>query len=93
MHRLALASLHGEFATILRTDEVLAELEASGAPQGSLGHDAALASPSPVPTRGLHGYITHTELASDDPAATRVWCAPVLGWKFKPSFPTAGGEY
>ena len=47
----------------------------------------------PDPTRGLHGWITHTELASADPAATKTWCAKVLGWTFKPSFPTPAGEY
>src|SRR5438093_11952558 len=50
--------------------------------------------PSHVPTRGLYGWITHTELASSDPAATKAWCAKVLGWTFKPSFPIpGGGEY
>jgi predicted enzyme related to lactoylglutathione lyase len=49
---------------------------------------------SHVPTRGLYGWITHTELASVDPAATKAWCAKVLGWTFKPSFPMpGGGEY
>src|SRR6266571_1303034 len=49
---------------------------------------------SHTPTRGLYGWITHTELASADPAATKVWCAKVLGWTFKPSFPMPdGGEY
>lgn len=42
---------------------------------------------------GLNGWVTHTELASADPAATRDWCAKVLGWTFKPSFPIPGGEY
>ena len=46
-----------------------------------------------MPTRGLYGWITHTELASADPAATKAWCAKVLGWTFKPSFPTPAGEY
>jgi uncharacterized protein len=46
-----------------------------------------------VPTQGLHGWITHTELASADPAATKAWCAKVLGWTFKASFPTPSGEY
>ena len=46
-----------------------------------------------VPTKGLYGWITHTELASADPAATKAWCAKVLGWAFKPSFPTPEGEY
>jgi predicted enzyme related to lactoylglutathione lyase len=47
-----------------------------------------------VPTPGLYGWITHTELASADPPATKAWCARVLGWSFKPSFPMpGGGEY
>lgn len=46
-----------------------------------------------VPTPGLYGWITHTELASADPAATKAWCAEVLGWTFMPSFPTPDGEY
>jgi uncharacterized protein len=50
-------------------------------------------APRHVPTRGLYGWITHTELASSDPAATKAWCATVLGWTFKPSFPTPAGDY
>ena len=50
-------------------------------------------SPSHSPTEGLYGWITHTELASADPAATRAWCATALGWTFRPSFPIPGGEY
>ena len=45
------------------------------------------------PTQGLYGWITHTELASADPDATQAWCAKVLGWTFRPSFPTPGGPY
>jgi uncharacterized protein len=44
-------------------------------------------------TRGLYGWITHTELSSTDPVATRDWSAQVLGWTFQAPFPTAGGEY
>ena len=44
-------------------------------------------------TEGLYGWITHTDLASADPAATREWCASVLGWTFQPRFPTSRGEY
>jgi len=44
-------------------------------------------------TRSLYGWITHTELASSDPDATKEWCENVLGWKFKPSVPTADGDY
>lgn len=40
-----------------------------------------------------NGVITHTELASADPSATRQWCASVLGWKFGESMPTPAGPY
>ena len=53
----------------------------------------AKAPPRHTPTRGLYGWITHTELASADPAATRTWCAKVLGWTFKPPFPSPAGDY
>lgn len=51
------------------------------------------APPAHVPTRGLYGHITHTDLASTDPAATREWSAKVFGWAFRPSFPTPSGDY
>jgi uncharacterized protein len=44
-------------------------------------------------TRGLYGAITHTELSSTDPEATRDWCAEVLGWTFQPPFPSPAGDY
>lgn len=44
-------------------------------------------------TPGLHGWITHTELSSADPVATRDWCAGVFGWDFQPPFPTPAGDY
>lgn len=50
---------------------------------------AAKASP-PAPRVGM---ITHTELASTNPGATRQWCASVLGWTFGPPMPTAAGPY
>ena len=49
--------------------------------------------PSHTPTKGLYGWITHTELSSADPEATKAWAATVLGWAFKPSFPTPIGDY
>ena len=46
------------------------------------------------PTKGLYGWITHTDVASKDPAATRAWCIKVLGWTFQPAMPMPdGGEY
>jgi predicted enzyme related to lactoylglutathione lyase len=57
-------------------------------------NDAPRASaPGHVPTHGLYGWITHTELASTDPAATKAWCAKVLAWSFKDPIPMPGGEY
>ena len=44
-------------------------------------------------TRGLYGWITHTDLASADANATREWCATVLGWTFQEPFATQNGEY
>jgi predicted enzyme related to lactoylglutathione lyase len=49
--------------------------------------------PSHTPTRGLYGWITHTDLATTDPDATKAWCEKVLGWTFTASFPTAAGQY
>lgn|SRR5688572_1829602 len=45
-----------------------------------------------VPTKGLYGWITHTDLASNNPAATKAWAQKVLGWTFKPPFPTPNGD-
>jgi hypothetical protein len=44
-------------------------------------------------TQGLYGWVTHTDLSSTDAAATRDWCAEVLGWIFQPPFPTPSGDY
>ncbi|HEU0302721.1 MAG TPA: VOC family protein [Longimicrobium sp.] len=60
--------------------------------QGSM-EPADPASMSHEPTQGLYGWITHTELASADPDATKEWCASVFGWTFMPSFPTPDGDY
>lgn len=45
------------------------------------------------PTKGVDGWITHTDLASSDPDATRQWCERTLGWNFKPSMSTPDGPY
>jgi uncharacterized protein len=60
------------------------------APATTRGNDAPR---SHGPTSGVDGWITHTELASQDPSATRAWCANVLGWTFMPPFPTPAGDY
>lgn len=44
------------------------------------------------PTPGLYGWITHTDLASSNPSATRAWAEKVLGWKFGMTFPTPNGD-
>lgn len=50
-------------------------------------------APSHEFTRGLYGWITHTEFASRDPQATREWCESILGWTFQDPFLTGAGEY
>lgn len=44
------------------------------------------------PTPGLYGWITHTDLASSNPAATKSWAEQVLGWKFGMTLPTPNGD-
>jgi predicted enzyme related to lactoylglutathione lyase len=39
------------------------------------------------------GFISHTELASADPAATKAWAQKVLGWKFGDPMQTPNGPY
>jgi predicted enzyme related to lactoylglutathione lyase len=39
------------------------------------------------------GFISHTELASTDPGATKAWCRKVLGWKFGDPMQTPAGPY
>ena len=53
----------------------------------------AARKPAAARPRVRPGVITHTELASADPAATRQWCANVLGWKFGEPMPTPAGPY
>ena len=51
-------------------------------------------STSRPPARKIRpGFISHTELASADPPATKAWCQEVLGWKFVPPVPTPAGPY
>jgi uncharacterized protein len=57
------------------------------------GDPSLTTAPEHIPTPGLYGHITHTELVSGDPSATKAWCAKVLGWTFMPSMQTPGGEY
>ena len=52
----------------------------------------ALSSQKHKFTEGLYGWITHTDLASNDPEATKAWCAEVLGWIFRPPFSSPGGD-
>ena len=53
----------------------------------------AASSKQPAPPKVRPGTITHTELASANPPATRAWCQKVLGWKFGQSVPTPTGPY
>jgi hypothetical protein len=40
----------------------------------------------------MYGWITHTDLASNNPAATKAWAAKVLGWTFRPPFKGPAGD-
>ena len=53
----------------------------------------AAQAPAPPPPPSRNGVITHTELASADPEATKAWCESVLGWSFGQSMPTPAGPY
>ena len=39
------------------------------------------------------GFISHTEIASADPPATRAWAEKVLGWKFSTMPMPDGSQY
>ena len=39
------------------------------------------------------GFISHTEIASADPSATKKWAEQALGWKFGDPMPTPNGPY
>ena len=47
----------------------------------------------PAPMKVRDRIVTHSELVSTDPLATRAWCEKVLGWKFGEPTPTPGGPY
>ncbi len=48
---------------------------------------------TPAARRIREGVISHTELVSTDPGATKQWCQTVLGWKFAEPMPTPTGPY
>ena len=52
---------------------------------------ARLSEQRHVPTKGLYGWITHTDLASTNPTATKAWCIEVLGWTFRPAMSLPNG--
>jgi len=52
------------------------------------------AKASPTTIRKIRpGFLSHTELASEDPTATKEWCEEVLGWKFGDPMLTPQGPY
>jgi predicted enzyme related to lactoylglutathione lyase len=46
---------------------------------------------SPMDRKIRPGYISHTELVSADPAATKEWAVKSFGWKFGDSMPMPDG--
>jgi len=57
------------------------------------GKPRAAAAAAMPGDKSRNGVITHTELASSDPIATRTWCQQVLGWKFEEAPPSPMGPY
>ena len=43
-------------------------------------------------TKALYGWITHTDLASANPAATKDWAGKVFGWTFRTTIPGPTGD-
>ena len=43
-------------------------------------------------TPGIDGWITHTDLASADPAATKAWCTKMFGWTWVFDVPAGPGK-
>lgn len=39
------------------------------------------------------GFVSHTELVSNNPVATKAWTEKVLGWKFTAPMPMPTGPY
>ncbi len=54
---------------------------------------AARRAPKAAAPPPRNGVITHTELASSDPLATRAWATSVFGWEFAEPMPSAQGPY
>lgn len=54
--------------------------------------DAAARTRRHLPSRGVDGWVTHTDLASSDPVATKESCTRVLGWRLMRPFPMGAGE-
>lgn len=61
------------------------------ASKGSVAKQRSPATPRARTIRS--GFISHTELASTNPGATKTWCQEVLGWKFLDPVPTPAGPY
>jgi predicted enzyme related to lactoylglutathione lyase len=45
------------------------------------------------PARDTIGWVTHTDIISEDPVATQKWAEKVLGWKFGEPRVMEGGTY
>jgi predicted enzyme related to lactoylglutathione lyase len=48
---------------------------------------------SPLDRKLRPGFISHTDIASEDPEATKAWCTDVLGWAFQDPMPMGEGAF
>jgi predicted enzyme related to lactoylglutathione lyase len=65
---------------------------AKRAPAKSAAKASSKKAASPAARKVRPGFITHTELASSNPDATRQWAEKTLGWKFD-TMPSPNGPY
>lgn len=61
--------------------------------KGRGSHGKKLPAPAKKAKQDTIGWVTHTDIISEDPVATQQWAEKVLGWKFGPPMEMEGGAY
>lgn len=62
-------------------------------PSGRTAKRSTTAKRAPSTPKIRPGFVSHTELASADPPATKAWAERVLGWEFSDPVPSPSGDY
>jgi predicted enzyme related to lactoylglutathione lyase len=61
--------------------------------KGQVSYDGKPSSAAKKPQQDTIGWVTHTDIISEDPVATQKWAEKVLGWKFAPPLEMEEGIY